>query len=440
MFGDSNPTLRKTFLLIGDVLLLYFSLSMALVIGFWKNFNSGVLLEHLFPFTILYAFWLTIFYIFGLYDLDVFKNRFLLYAKILACAGICLVFGTTFFYLIPLFGITPKTNLSLNIIIFGILALCWREIFGFLFASHFQNKLAIIGKNNQSKELVKIIKENPHIGYKFVIFFDPKKNIFEQIKKQKIDTLVLAEKSKTNSMLLKNLYQCLPLKLNFMDLAQAYETIAEKIPASFVTQAWFLENLKERKKKLYEKTKRITDIALSLIIILITSPLLPFIALAIKINDKGPIFYSQKRIGKNGNTFLLLKFRSMIKNAENKKAIWAKKEDSRITKVGKFLRKSHIDELPQMFNTLKGDISLIGPRPERPEFVDKLEKEIPYYHIRHLIKPGFTGWAQIKFRYGRSITDSYEKFQYDLYYLKNRSIPLDIKIALRTFQLFFKRE
>lgn len=126
--------------------------------------------------------------------------------------------------------------------------------------------------------------------------------------------------------------------------------------------------------------------------------------------------------------------------AEKENAVWAEKEDKRITKVGKFLRQSHLDEIPQMINVIKGDISLVGPRPERPEFVEKLEREIPHYHLRHLVKPGFTGWAQIKFRYGRSFIDSRKKFQYDLYYLKNRNFLLDIGILLRTFQLFFKKE
>ena len=126
--------------------------------------------------------------------------------------------------------------------------------------------------------------------------------------------------------------------------------------------------------------------------------------------------------------------------AEKGKAIWAKKEDKRATKVGRFLRKIHFDEIPQMINVIKGDISLVGPRAERSEFVEKLEKEIPHYHLRHLIKPGFTGWAQIKFRYGRSVMDSREKFQYDLYYLKNRNILLDLGILLKTFRLLFRHE
>ena len=128
----------------------------------------------------------------------------------------------------------------------------------------------------------------------------------------------------------------------------------------------------------------------------------------------------------------------MVPNAEKNGPLWAEKNDPRITKVGKILRRTHLDELPQMINVLKGDISLVGPRPERPEFVEKLEKEIPYYHLRHIVKPGFTGWAQIKFRYARSVIDSLEKFEYDLYYIKNRSLLLDIYILLKTFGLFFR--
>jgi exopolysaccharide biosynthesis polyprenyl glycosylphosphotransferase len=226
-----------------------------------------------------------------------------------------------------------------------------------------------------------------------------------------------------------------------MDLARAYEIISEKIPISFVSQTWFLENLKEREKGFYDKAKRLIDIVLSSIILLLTLPLWPFIILAVKLDDKGPIFYSQERIGKDGKPFLLTKFRSMKEGAENETGpIWAEREDPRITKIGKFLRRTHLDEIPQMLNILKGDISLVGPRPERPEFVSQLEKEVPHYRLRYIIKPGFTGWAQIKFRYGRSITDSFEKFQYDLYYLKNRSLILDLRILLKTFQLFFRKE
>ncbi|PIZ89767.1 MAG: hypothetical protein COX88_02055, partial [Candidatus Nealsonbacteria bacterium CG_4_10_14_0_2_um_filter_35_20] len=242
------------------------------------------------------------------------------------------------------------------------------------------------------------------------------------------------------SKLTQGLYKCLPLRINFMDLARAYEILLHKIPIDFVSQTWFLENLSEGEKKIYDKLKRFVDIILAFSIIIITSPLWLIFAVLIKLEDKGPVFYKQKRVGKDRNEFWLTKFRSMKIDAENGKAKWAEKDDPRITKIGRFLRKIHLDELPQMLNILKGDISLVGPRPERPEFVKKLEKEIPHYHLRHIIRPGFTGWAQIKFRYGRTVEDSHEKFQYDLYYIKNRSLFLDLGILLKTFQLFFSKE
>jgi len=433
--------IRQSLLLAGDVFLLYLSLLIALALGFWKIFSWQIFLEHLPPFSILYLFWLIIFYIFGFYDLNLSRTPFSLYTRILTGLGAALVLGITFFYLVPFFDITPKTNLLFNVLIFGILAIGWRNFFYSLFSVHFQNKVAIIGKNPQSEELTLSIQKNPQLGYKLTAFFSPEEDIFQQIQEKKIDTLILAENLLPNSLLAKNLYQCLPLKLNFIDLARAYEIICEKIPISFVTQTWFLENLREREKGFYDKLKRIIDIVLTSIIILLTSPLWPFIALAVKLESRGPIFYSQQRIGKEGKPFFLTKFRSMKEGAEKETgAVWAEKEDPRITRVGRFLRQSHLDEIPQMFNVLKGDISLVGPRPERPEFIQQLEKEVPHYHIRHIIKPGFTGWAQIKFRYGRSIMDSFEKFQYDLYYLKNRSLMLDIGILLKTFQLFFRKE
>jgi exopolysaccharide biosynthesis polyprenyl glycosylphosphotransferase len=230
------------------------------------------------------------------------------------------------------------------------------------------------------------------------------------------------------------------LGINFLDFPSFYERITEKIPVTSISKVWFFENLKEGEKRIYDKFKKIFDVIVASIILFLTIPLWLLITLAIKIEDGGPVFYIQERVGKNKKIFKLIKFRSMIKEAEKEGPKWAEIEDQRITKVGKFLRRFHLDEIPQMMNVIRGDISLVGPRPERPEFVEKLEKEIPYYNLRHIIKPGFTGWAQIKFRYARSIMDSLEKFQYDLYYIKNRSLFLDLKILLKTFQLFFKKE
>jgi len=435
--------LRKILLFSGDILIFYFSLFLALIISFWKDFTWKIFLEHFLPFSILYFFWLIIFYIFEIYNLSLFSKVSILYNRILISLVFALFLGITFFYFIPFFGISPKTNLLLIIIIFGVLLLAWRKLFySLFFSSYFQNKVAFVGnKNPYVEELALTIQKNPYLGYKLITFLNSKDDIFKKIKEEKIDTLILTENFISNPQLVENLYQCFSLKINFIDLAQFFEIICEKIPISFINQIWFLENLKEGKKIFYEKLKRIIDILLSSLILIFTFPLWPFIILAIKLEDKGSLFYKQKRIGKEKKPFFLIKFRSMKEGAEKETgAVWAEEEDSRTTKVGRILRRIHLDEIPQMFNVLKGDISLVGPRPERLEFIQQLEKEIPYYHLRHLIKPGFTGWAQIKFRYARSIIDSYEKFQYDLFYLKNRSLILDFRILLKTFQLFFKKQ
>jgi len=431
---------RKLLLLTGDILLLYLSLFLTLFLRSWGQPNWITFKEHLLPFTILYFIWLIVFYIFGFYDLYLSRKTFSLVGRVLAALAFCLILGTVFFYFIPLFGITPKTNLLLNIFISGFLIIAWRKIFYSLFSLRFQVKTAVLGENPQSKEFVELIRINPQLGYKFVGFLSREENIPEKIREKQIDTLILAENFGADSPLAQILYQCVPFKLNFLDLADAYEIIAEKIPISFINQIWFLKNIRERRKNFYEIAKRIIEIFLASFFLILTLPLWLIIALLIYLEDKGPIFYKQKRIGKDRKPFLLIKFRTMKPDAETAGPIWASPNDQRMTKIGRLLRRTHLDELPQLINILKGDISLVGPRPERPEFVEQLEKEIPHYHLRHIIKPGFTGWAQIKFRYARSITDSFEKFQYDLYYLKNRSLFLDFKILLQTLQLLFRKE
>ena len=432
--------IRQTILVSGDIFLAYIALFLTLFFRYWGSFSWLSFWQHFLPFSLLYFFWFILFYVFGLYDLNLIRPKLEFLARTGECFLACLVLGLGFFYLIPLFGITPKTNLLINILIFGGLFLIWRRSFYYLFSSYLLQSVAFLGKNPLARRLRKEIEQNPQLGYKIVDVLDPRKNIFSQVERKKIETLIIARSLDGSSKLTKGLYQCLPLKINFMDLARAYEILLHKIPIDFVSQSWFLENLSEGEKKIYDKLKRVVDIILAALIIAITSPLWLIFALLINSSDKGPVFYKQKRVGKDRKDFWLIKFRSMKVGAEEGKPVWAEKNDPRITKIGRFLRKTHLDELPQLLNVLKGDISLVGPRPERPEFVKKLEKEIPHYHLRHIIRPGFTGWAQIKFRYARSLMDSHEKFQYDLYYIKNRSIFLDLGTLLKTFQLLFKRE
>jgi exopolysaccharide biosynthesis polyprenyl glycosylphosphotransferase len=178
------------------------------------------------------------------------------------------------------------------------------------------------------------------------------------------------------------------------------------------------------------------DIGVSFLALIIVWPLMGLIALAIKIDSTGPVFYRQKRVRQNDQEFELIKFRTMVHNAEGQTgAVWAKKNDPRVTRVGKILRLTRLDEFPQLINILKEDMSFIGPRPERPEFVRELKEKIPYYSLRHSVKPGITGWAQVNYRYGASIEDAIEKLQYDLFYIQNMSLLLEIRIFLKTIQV-----
>jgi len=424
--------IRQLILFLVDIALAFLALLLTVFIGFWENFSYRIFKLHIIPFLILYAAWFCLLYIFGLYDLDIKAE---LLKRTGQCLLICLGIGLAFFYLIPLFGITPKTNLLINIFFFGGLIFVWRKIFYLLFSSLYLQNIAFLGKNPIALKLIEEIKSQPQLGYKFIGFLNENQPIESQLEKVRI--LVVAEK--LSPKLTKKLYKALSSEVAFLDLAQAYATLLHKIPIDFVEEDWFLKNL-NHKGKMYDKAKRGSDVILALMLMILTSPIWLLTALAIKIEDRGPVFYTQKRVGKAGNLFKMWKFRSMVPQAEKKGVQWAKEKDERRTKVGKIIRRLHIDEFPQMINVLKGDISCVGPRPERPEFVQELEKEIPHYQLRHLIKPGFTGWAQTRYiKYARSKEDSHEKFQYDLYYIKNRSLLLDSTILLKTFLLFFKK-
>ncbi len=196
-----------------------------------------------------------------------------------------------------------------------------------------------------------------------------------------------------------------------------------------------MENLREGEKNFYEFFKRISDIVLAIIALVISLPFLPILALLIKLDSPGPVFFTQIRTGRGGKNFLAIKLRTMIKDAEKHGAEWAKENDPRITRLGKFLRKTRIDEIPQLFNIIRGEMSFIGPRPERPEFIKTLEQHIPFYKERLIVRPGLTGWAQVNFPYGASIEDALQKMQYDLYYIKNRSFILDLSIVLKTIKI-----
>ncbi len=435
------PAFRKIILFLGDLCLLYLCLIIALIIGFGQSFSPTVLASHLFPFTLLYLIWIAVFLAFDFYELDALKSGLSFAVKITLGLLACSIVAVAFFYFLPL-QISPKTNLLILMAVLWFGLLLWRKFAFFLYSAFQTNRVIIVGLNEESQILAKALKESPHLGYNLIkiISAEQASSLLEETKKHKIHTLIIAKNLASSPELNKTLYQCLSLKLNILDLARAYEIIFQKVPIDYADYLWFLENLKEGKKTFYDRSKRIVDVLLSSLILIITAPFWVVISALVKLDTPGPVIYKQKRVGRQGEEFWLYKFRSMKRDAEKQGALWADENDQRITSAGKILRNLHLDEIPQLINVLKGDISLTGPRPERPEFIKELENKIPHYRLRLLVKPGLTGWAQIKFRYARSIIDSHEKLQYDLYYIKNRSFALDLQILLKTFQLFFKKE
>ena len=220
-------------------------------------------------------------------------------------------------------------------------------------------------------------------------------------------------------------------------LPEFYEALWYKLPASFLQDDWFVfsEGFNLIPRSMTSRFKRLADMVASIIFLLLLSPIMALVAIAVKLESPGPVFYSQIRTGVSRIPFRVYKFRSMRQDAEKQGAQWASKSDARITKVGNFIRLTRLDELPQFWNVLKGDMSLVGPRPERPEFDVKLAEAIPYYDVRYLVKPGITGWAQVMYPYGASVEDAYEKLSYDLYYIKNYSVWLDIAIVFKTVRV-----
>jgi sugar transferase (PEP-CTERM system associated) len=256
--------------------------------------------------------------------------------------------------------------------------------------------------------------------------------------RSKADEVVVALDERRGNLPVRDLLEARLRGIDVIDLIEFHERETGKIRIDLVNPGWLIFSHGFRISRVRRVCKRILDLIFSIIILLITWPAMLLIAFAIKCEDglRSPVFYRQCRVGQGGRLFQVLKFRSMAVDAEQDgKAVWAQKNDSRITRVGNILRNSRLDELPQIFNILRGNMSLVGPRPERPEFVQDLQTTIPYYGERHSVKPGLTGWAQLRYTYGASEEDAAEKLQYDLYYVKNQSLILDLLILLQTVEV-----
>ncbi len=437
-----SKKIKILILVLGDLALFYIGLYLTLLIRYAEPVSVSVWNLHQLPFLYVHILWLVIFYISGLYDISGFTSFKKLFERILKTMAASGILAILIFYLAPGIAIAPKTNLFIDIIILTILLVLWRRLYWNIMSKTSKIKVLFFGASKEVGELSRALKNNPHLGYEPVIILEEvDHNLIQLIKQNNIQLIIASKDIMQDEKNAKQFYSALPLGVSIIDFPSFYEIITEKIPVSMINEAWFLENVLEINKKTFEIVKRGIDVILALILSVPTLVISPLIWLLSKIESPEKLLVRQERVGKNGKVFALYKFRSMYYTSEiDGQPKWADVNDKRITKVGNILRKSRLDELPQIWNILKGEMSFIGPRPERPEFVENLQKEIPHYAMRHLIKPGLSGWAQINFPYGASKEDAMEKLQYDLYYIKNRSLALDLVITLKTLATIISRK
>jgi exopolysaccharide biosynthesis polyprenyl glycosylphosphotransferase len=451
MIGYSEMAIhnkRESFLLfIGDLIAFSLALWLALVVRYGSIPSVKFLSEFVVPFSVLFLLWIFIFFVAGLYEKHtlVFKSR--LPYLILNTQIVNSLLAVVFFYLFPFFGITPKIVLAVHLIISFLLIILWRIRIVPYFDFHHHENALLIGTGHEMQELKKEMNNNGRYNLTFISSIDLDKlnipefqeEVVEKVYSEGITSIVIDLKHKKADAILPSLYNLIFSNVRFLDMHKVYEEVFDRTPLSLVGYNWFLENISSSPHTMYDSLKRVMDIIISGILSIVLLILYPFVLLAIKLDDGGPVFISQYRIGRGNHIIKLWKFRSMMRK-DSDEGVWVTDGDDRITRIGKILRKSRLDELPQIWSVLKGDISLIGPRPDIEALGKKLSHELPYYTVRNLIKPGLSGWAQIKQDIApQSLEETRERLAYDLYYLKNRSFFLDLTIALKTIKTLLSR-
>ncbi len=441
----------------------FITINLAWIIYYFFRVESGMFSmvikpTFLLPMLVIYLYWLLIFFAVGMYKPWFADSRFEEISTLFKTTfiGVFVLFSLIFFDDVGRPGVTNSRYLI--IIYWGILLsivgfgrLLYRAIQRYLLVSGIgRHNTLIIGYNKKSKEILNSIKKNRPLGLDVVGFIAVDyKNVgkeyngvrvlsqLEEIERHilegNVKEIIISLDEKNQDNLLTVISKCDSLGVVIKVVPDLFQMLTGQVKSASVYGVPLIEINPKLLTDFEKKIKRLMDIFISLFLLTITSPIIILTALAIKLESHGPIIYKQERVGLKGRKFTVLKFRSMIQDAEkNIGAVWASKIDSRITKVGNFIRKVRIDEIPQMYNVLKGEMSLVGPRPERPIFVEQFAKEIPFYKRRLLVKPGLTGWAQVKHKYDEDIEDVKNKLNYDLFYIENISIRMDLKILFRT--------
>ncbi|HYN26501.1 MAG TPA: TIGR03013 family XrtA/PEP-CTERM system glycosyltransferase [Pyrinomonadaceae bacterium] len=398
-------------------------------------------------------FCLTAFYLFDLYDFIVMHDRRELMLRLVQALGLAWIALALAFYAFP--QLMLGRGISLIALPLALaLMLSWRlSIHWFLGHPAYGERILIVGSGNLAVEVAREVLERPDAGYRIIGFvgsdsellgkslINPRviavtSELAQVVKRENIDRIVVAMGERRGQLPTEEL-----LRLSMAGIvsieegASFYERLTGRVSLNMIRPSWLIFSGRGREARISGITRSVVHRFVALIGAILSLPIVLLTAILIKLDSRGPVFYKQERVGKNGHPFTLVKFRSMRVDAEQAGPVWASEGDDRATRLGRIIRKIRVDEIPQFWNILRGEMNFVGPRPERPHFVAQLAQEIPFYEQRHLIPPGLTGWAQIKCAYGASIEDARQKLQYDLYYVKNQSLILDFLILFETIKI-----
>jgi exopolysaccharide biosynthesis polyprenyl glycosylphosphotransferase len=447
---------RQFFIACIDAALLVIAVYVSLLLRDFQIPPFARFSRHIPYFIPVIAAWIVCLYTAGFYSLEIPQTGYRIFSYLSIIAVICTLLGFAFFYLnykaklIP----KPKTILVIYGFVNTLLISFWRWIYNRIALQYIANiNIAIVGVNDTVAELLQNMRKFSYMSYQVMFLYAEKPyhnkddNIpvindpalfIEEIKKNKIQMVVVANRENLPQTMQNVLFELLRNHIYFIDLPDFYEIFMRRIPLDAVNELWFLTNINLQSKKIYRLFKQVVDIAMAFVFLLVTLPFWPFIMLLIKLESFGPAFFYQVRTGYLEQPFNIIKFRTMRVSDNIQEP--TSHDDSRVTGLGKFFRKTRIDEIPQFLNIIKSEMSFIGPRPERPELIQKLEVEVPFYRQRLLVKPGLSGWDQVSGEYhSPSLEDTYKKLQYDLYYIKNMSFFLDVSIFFKTLVTMVKR-
>ena len=442
---------RTLVLLIGEALIVWTSFVLGAIYELREdsylvlNYEGGYLkILAVTLLVLLCSHWLDLYYTARL------QTKSELYFRLLMVPGVLAFVLAAIAYVRPNYllgsGSSAVGLLILTVALFG-----WRLGFTWLVQLPILvERVYVLGTGERAQRVVQGLRQNPEIGVEIASWTGKMEgavtleavaaHLMEVVEKQKVHRVIVATPDRRGALPMKELLELRMQGVKIEEATTWLEKITGKIEVENLNPSWLVFGQGFRRGAIFIMIRRVISVGISLLGLFLALPLFPFIILAIRFDSKGPVFYSQTRVGKGGRTFQVVKFRTMRQDAEaGTGPQWAGTHDPRVTRVGKFLRSSRLDEIPQLWCVLKGDMAFVGPRPERPEFIDMLSKEIPYYGVRHMVRPGLTGWAQVRYKYGSTIEDAREKLQYDLFYIKNASVGLDLLIMFQTVKTVLLR-